>query len=115
LVNKRADNRDVNAEISELLQTHVVLDDRYHISADAVDVGIDREMRVSVDGARENWLLIVLVLDTFLQQRRPLGFPKVKASTGKGALALILPVSCVSIVMGHPDGERVGVLEGTDR
>lgn len=111
LVNERADDRDVNSEIPELLQTHIVLDDRYHVPSYAVDVGVYWKMRVGVDMGGENWLLVVFVGNVFLQERRPLRFLNLKAPTSIGALALslALAVTSVSIVMGHLDRGRIDV------
>lgn len=67
LIYKRADDRDVNAKIPQLLQAHVVLHNRYHIPPNTVDVCIHRQMRVCVDGAREDWLFLDLVTDVLSQ------------------------------------------------
>jgi len=46
LINQRPHNRDIDAHVSQLVQTEVVLHNRDDVATDAVDVGVDGQMGV---------------------------------------------------------------------
>lgn len=90
LIDKRADDGQVDAQIPQLLQGHVVLDDGDDVPPDAVYVCVDGQVGVGVNGAREDRLRVDLVADMSSQQRPALWFQEVKVSARGGAAALRL-------------------------